>query len=171
MTSGKISLVLTIQPVLRHRRCIFFGSICLTLWFYVCGPTTLRSWIMLACSLVAMILFLFIARAYIAPYSRVSPVIYVSGPLVFAQFAVCISVEVIVRGTWNVLGTPTAHLGRASPEDLCSIFRVSELRLNSYRMTSTFRLGIGADLPWWTCHHPPHWLCIMVHHVKCILGL
>ena len=55
MTSGKISLVLTIQSVLRHRRCIFFGSICLTLWFYVCGPTTLRSWIVLACSLVSMI--------------------------------------------------------------------------------------------------------------------
>ena len=54
--------------------------------------------------------------------SRVSPVIYVSGAFVFAQFADCISVEGIVHGTWNVLGTPTLHLGRASPEDLCSRF-------------------------------------------------
>jgi len=94
---------------------------------------------------------------YARVLSRVSPVIYVSGASVFAQFAVCISVKGIIHGTWNVLGTPTVHLGRASPEDLCSRFRVSALRLNSYRMTGTFRLGIGADL--WTCH-PPHWLCI-----------
>ena len=44
----------------------------------------------------------------------------------------------------------------------------SALRLNSYRMTSTFRLGIGASSPWWTCH-PLN--AFMVHHVKCILGL
>ena len=40
---------------------------------------------------------------YARVLSRVSPVIYVSRALVFAQFAVCISVEVIVRGTYWVL--------------------------------------------------------------------
>lgn len=59
----------TVQTVLLYRRTAVLGTICLIIWFYVFGPTTsVWSWIMLACSLVAVVLFLFIARAYIAPY-------------------------------------------------------------------------------------------------------
>ncbi|KAG1752693.1 golgi-body localization protein domain-containing protein [Suillus paluster] len=58
----------TIQTVLRHRRNAAFGTIGLAVWFYIFGPTTLRSWFTLVFCLVAVILFLFIARAHIAPY-------------------------------------------------------------------------------------------------------
>ncbi|OJA13790.1 hypothetical protein AZE42_00523 [Rhizopogon vesiculosus] len=58
----------TIQTVLRHRRIALSGTIGLIVWFYAFGPTTLRSWITLACSLVALVFFLFITRAFIAPY-------------------------------------------------------------------------------------------------------
>ncbi|KAG0709732.1 golgi-body localization protein domain-containing protein [Suillus ampliporus] len=57
-----------IQTVLRHRRNAIFGTICLAVWFYVFGPTTLWSWFKLVGCLVAVVLFLFIARAHIAPY-------------------------------------------------------------------------------------------------------
>ncbi|KAG2156152.1 golgi-body localization protein domain-containing protein [Suillus clintonianus] len=57
-----------IRTVLRHRRSTVFGTIGLALWFYVFGPTTLWSWFTLVSSLAAVVVFLSIARAYIAPY-------------------------------------------------------------------------------------------------------
>lgn len=57
-----------IRVVLRHRLSAVFGTICLAAWFYEFGPTSLWSWFTLVFSLAAVVVFLFIARAYIAPY-------------------------------------------------------------------------------------------------------
>ncbi|KAG2042334.1 golgi-body localization protein domain-containing protein [Suillus americanus] len=57
-----------IRTVLRHRLSAVFGMICLGLSFYEFGPTSLWAWFTLVSSLAAVVLFLFVARAYIAPY-------------------------------------------------------------------------------------------------------
>lgn len=57
-----------IRAVLRHRLSAVFGTFCLAAWFYEFDPTSLWSWFMLVFSLAAVVVFLFIARAYIAPY-------------------------------------------------------------------------------------------------------
>lgn len=57
-----------IRVVLRHRLSAVFGTFCLAAWFYEFDPTSLWSWFMLVFSLAAVVVFLFIARAYIAPY-------------------------------------------------------------------------------------------------------
>ncbi|KAG2141789.1 golgi-body localization protein domain-containing protein [Suillus bovinus] len=57
-----------IRTVLRHRLSAVFGIICLALWFYEFGLTSLWSWFTLVSSLAAVVVFLFVARAYIAPY-------------------------------------------------------------------------------------------------------
>ncbi|KAG2152335.1 golgi-body localization protein domain-containing protein [Suillus cothurnatus] len=57
-----------IRTVMRYRLSAVFGIICLALWFYEFGPTSLWSWFTLVSYLAAVVVFLFVARAYIAPY-------------------------------------------------------------------------------------------------------
>ncbi|KAG2367288.1 golgi-body localization protein domain-containing protein [Suillus spraguei] len=57
-----------IRTVLRYRLSVVFGMVFLPLWFYEFSPTSLWSWFTLVSSLAAVVVFLFVVRAYIAPY-------------------------------------------------------------------------------------------------------